>query len=71
MGTYLNPGNSGFTVIRNRKYIPESGLIMLIDEWDAPIRETPEFEKEYLHFYEHYLRAAGQGVPVIRAFTIW
>ena len=32
MGTYLNPGNSGFTVIRNRKYIDKSGLIRLIND---------------------------------------
>ncbi len=25
-------------------------LIMIIDEWDAPIRETPEIQKSYLEF---------------------
>lgn len=54
MGIYLNPGNSGFTGIRNDIYVDKTGLIalanvteltgnkfiMIIDEWDAPIRET-------------------------------
>lgn len=31
MGNYLNPGNSGFTVIRNSTYVDKSGLIGLIN----------------------------------------
>ena len=31
MGTYLNPGNSGFSGIRNGTYIDKSGLIRLIN----------------------------------------
>ncbi len=31
MGTYLNPGNSGFAEIRNGIYIDKSGLIGLIN----------------------------------------
>ena len=32
MGTYLNPGNSGFSRIRNDVYVDKSGLIALINE---------------------------------------
>ena len=32
MGNYLNPGNSGFTEIRNSRYVDKSGLIRLINE---------------------------------------
>ena len=30
MGTYLNPGNSGFSRIRNSVYVDKSGLIRLV-----------------------------------------
>ena len=41
MGTYLNPGNSGFTGIRNDIYIDKSGLIYLINQTiDTPRRLT-------------------------------
>lgn len=95
MGTYLNPGNSGFEEIRNSQYVDKSGMIalinstigteqkltcisrprrfgksfaaqmlrayydktcMIIDEWDAPIREAPEVHKEYLEFLRTLLR---------------
>lgn len=32
MGTYLNPGNSGFTEIRNGIYVDKTGLIGLINQ---------------------------------------
>lgn len=32
MGTYLNPGNSGFALIRNSLYVDKSGLIRLVNE---------------------------------------
>lgn len=41
MGTYLNPGNQGFSGIRNDIYIDKSGLIGLInDTIDTPRRLT-------------------------------
>ncbi len=39
VGMYLNPGNSGFTRIRNDIYVDKSGLISLINE----TIETPRF----------------------------
>ena len=32
MGMYLNPGNSGFEIIRNSRYVDKSGLIGLMNE---------------------------------------
>ena len=32
MGSYLNPGNTGFTEIRNRTYVDKTGLIGLIND---------------------------------------
>lgn len=32
MGNYLNPGNSGFTTVRNDVYVDKTGLIKLINE---------------------------------------
>ena len=41
MGTYLNPGNSGFEGIRNDLYVDKTGLISLINETiDTPRRLT-------------------------------
>lgn len=41
MGNYLNPGNSGFTSIRNDTYIDKSGMIALINETiETPRRLT-------------------------------
>ncbi|MDE7318181.1 MAG: ATP-binding protein [Lachnospiraceae bacterium] len=34
-------------------------FIMIIDEWDAPIRETPEIEKSYLHFLRMLFKGSG------------
>ena len=31
MGNYLNPGNSGFTAIRNSIYVDKSGMIAEIN----------------------------------------
>lgn len=41
MGNYLNPGNSGFTGIRNDTYVDKSGMISRINETiDTPRRLT-------------------------------
>lgn len=41
MGNYLNPGNSGFSGIRNDTYVDKTGLIRLINySIDTPRRLT-------------------------------
>lgn len=34
-------------------------FVMIIDEWDAPIRETPEIQKEYLRFLRALFKGSG------------
>lgn len=34
-------------------------FIMIIDEWDAPIRETPESQKSYLEFLRTLFKSSG------------
>lgn len=34
-------------------------FIMLIDEWDAPIREVPEYEEDYLQFLRMLFKGSG------------
>ena len=34
-------------------------FIMIIDEWDAPIREVPETQKEYLQFLRMLFKSSG------------
>ena len=36
MGTYLNPGNSGFSRIRNDVYVDKSGMIAQIKQRKYP-----------------------------------
>ena len=41
MGKYLNPGNAGFTMIRNGNYVDKTGLIALINKTiDTPSKLT-------------------------------
>ena len=39
MGTYLNPGNSGFEKIRNSIYVDKTGLIRLINQTIGTIQK--------------------------------
>ena len=41
MGNYLNPGNSGFAVVRNDIYVDKTGMIGLLNQTiDTPRRLT-------------------------------
>lgn len=41
MGNYVNPGNEGFTIIRNGTYVDKTGLIRLVNQTiDTPRRLT-------------------------------
>lgn len=42
-------------------------LIMIIDEWDAPIRETPEIEKDYLTFLRMLFKGSGTTSRIFAA----
>ena len=40
---------------------------MIIDEWDAPIRETPEIEKDYLRFLRMLFKSRGTTSQIFAA----
>ena len=42
-------------------------FIALIDEWDAPIRETPEIEEEYLRFLRMLFKGSGTTARIFAA----
>ena len=42
-------------------------LVMIIDEWDAPIRETPEIEKAYLSFLRMLFKGSGTTSRIFAA----
>ena len=46
----LNPEGSFLAVLLEAVELTDNKFIVIIDEWDAPIRETPEYEQKYLRF---------------------
>ena len=42
-------------------------FIMIIDEWDAPIRETPQITKEYLRFLRMLFKSSGTTSRIFAA----
>ena len=42
-------------------------FVMIIDEWDAPIRETPEIEKDYLEFLRMLFKSSGTTDKIFAA----
>ena len=42
-------------------------FIMIIDEWDAPIRETPQITKEYLKFLRMLFKSSGTTPKIFAA----
>ena len=42
-------------------------FIMIIDEWDAPIRETPQITKEYLRFLRTLFKSSGTTSKIFAA----
>lgn len=42
-------------------------FIMIIDEWDAPIRELPGIQKEYLEFLRTMFKGSGTTARIFAA----
>ena len=42
-------------------------FIMIIDEWDAPIRETPEISEKYLNFLRMLFKSSGTTSKIFAA----
>jgi hypothetical protein len=45
-------------------------VVMIIDEWDAPIRETPEIESKYLKFLRMLFKSSGTTSRIFAASYI-
>lgn len=39
-------------------------FVMIIDEWDAPIREAPQIEKDYLYFLRMLFKGSGTTAKI-------
>lgn len=50
-------------------YVAQRGnkFIVIIDEWDAPVRENPEIEKEYLRFLRKLFKSSGTTARLFAA----
>lgn len=42
-------------------------VVMIIDEWDAPIRETPEIGRQYLEFLRMLFKSSGTTAKIFAA----
>lgn len=54
------------TLIRCASYTGNP-FIMIMDEWDAPIRETPEIEDDYLKFLRMLFKSSGTTSKIFAA----
>ena len=62
----IERGNTFDQTLINAVEFTGNRFIMIIDEWDAPIRETPEIEKNISGFCVCYSRAAEQHQKFLR-----
>ncbi|MCM1188214.1 MAG: ATP-binding protein [bacterium] len=63
----LESGNTFDETLIAATKMTGSRFIMIIDEWDAPIRETPELQKEYLHFLRMLFKSSGTTDKIFAA----
>lgn len=63
----LKTGNTFDEKLINATEITGNKFIMIIDEWDAPIRETPEIEKIYLEFLRTLFKSSGTTDKIFAA----
>lgn len=60
-----------FDTLANLVTYTGNKIIMIIDEWDAPIRENggnAGIQREYLLFYGHYLKIVEQRIRFSQQF---
>lgn len=55
----LKTDESFSTTLVNAAELTGNQFIAIIDEWDAPIRETPEIQKQYLEFLRTLFKGSG------------
>ena len=55
------------TTLINTVRLTGNKFIMIIDEWDAPIRETPKMQKAYLEFLRMLFKSSGTTAKIFAA----
>lgn len=63
----LKTDESFSTTLINAAELTGNKFIMIIDEWDAPIRETPEVQKQYLAFLRTLFKSSGTTARIFAA----
>ena len=63
----IRVGNAFDETLANVTELTGNQFIVIIDEWDAPIRELPEIEKEYLHFLRTLFKSSGTTDKIFAA----
>ncbi len=69
LGAYpdLKAGNVFDETLLHGVELTGNKFIMIIDEWDAPIRETPEHQKTYLEFLRTLFKSSGTTDQIFAA----
>ena len=63
----LKKGSTFDQTLINTVELGKPKFIMIIDEWDAPIRETPQITKEYLLFLRMLFKSSGTTSKIFAA----
>ena len=63
----LQAGNSLDETLLNAVSLSGRKFVMIIDEWDAPLRERPELEKDYLQFLRMLFKSSGTTARIFAA----
>lgn len=63
----LEHGNTFDETLIHAVELTGNKLIVIIDEWDAPIREAPQIEKEYLRFLRMLFKSSGTTDKIFAA----
>ena len=63
----LREGKVFDETLMNAAELTGNKFIMIIDEWDAPIREIPEIQKQYLQFLRMLFKGSGTTDKIFAA----
>lgn len=63
----VKKGNAFDETLLNTIEVTGGQFIMIIDEWDAPIREMPEMETAYLRFLRMLFKSSGTTAKIFAA----
>lgn len=63
----LKANDSLTTTLINATELTGNKFIMIIDEWDAPIREQPVIQKQYLDFLRMLFKSSGTTARIFAA----